>query len=95
MNLLGINEATKKEVLESFWKKVPEVRKRLEMSQTEFGDKVGLSRQSISSLERGTVQLTWDTFLAIMMVVRVNNEEMYEQLIKENNLANAIANLKR
>lgn len=95
MNLLAINEATKKEVLESFSKKVPEVRKKLGMSQTEFGDKVGLSRQSISSLERGTVQLTWDTFLAIMMVVMVNDEDMYEQLIKENNLANAIANLKR
>ena len=71
------------------------VRKDLGMSQTELGEKVGLSRQSISSLERGTVQMTWDTLLAIMMVVMVNDVNMYERLVAEDNLGEAIEDLKR
>lgn len=90
-----MSEEQKKTILESFAKKVPWIRKKLRMSQTELGEKVGLSRQSISSLERGNVQMTWDTLLAIMMVVMVNDVNMYEQLIAEDNLREAIENLKR
>jgi len=90
-----IHENEKKRILESFAAKVPDIRKRLGMSQTEFGNKVGFSRQSVSSLERGTVQLTWDTFLAIMMVVMINDRDLYEQLIAENSLEEIIVNNKR
>ena len=39
--------------------------------------------------------MTWDTLLAIMMVVMVNDVNMYEQLVAEDNLREAIENLKR
>lgn len=44
----------------------------MKISQTELGKKVGLSRQTISSIERGTVELSWNNYLAIMMFVVVN-----------------------
>ena len=39
--LQGLSEEQKKTILESFAKKVPGIRKKLRMSQTEFGEKLG------------------------------------------------------
>lgn len=39
--------------------------------------------------------MTWDTLLAIMMVVMVNDVNMYERLVAEDNLGEAIEDLKR
>ena len=56
---------------------LPRLRKRLKISQTELGEKVGLSRQTISSIERKTVPLTWNNYLAIMMFFALNNEDVF------------------
>lgn len=53
---------------------LPQVRKEMKISQTEFGKKVGLSRQTISSIERGIAPLTWNNYLAIMMFLEANKE---------------------
>lgn len=85
----------KKLLLQKFAEDIPIIRKSLGMSQSELGNKVGVSRQSISSIERGIVPLTWDMLLAIMMVVMVNDEQLYNQIIKNNRLEDAINELKR
>lgn len=51
-----------------------QIRKEMKISQTEFGKKVGLSRQTISSIERGKAPLTWNNYLAIMMFLEANKE---------------------
>lgn len=56
----------------SFQKVLGQMRKELGVSQTEFGKKVGKSRQMISLLERGKVEMTWDTFVAFMYFFKVN-----------------------
>lgn len=43
-------------------KRLPQIRKEMKISQTELGIKVGLSRQTISSIERETVELSWNNF---------------------------------
>lgn len=53
---------------------LPQIRKEMKISQTEFGKKVGLSRQTISSIERGKAPLTWNNYLAIMMFLEANKE---------------------
>lgn len=73
---------------------MPKIRKSLGMSQSELGNKVGVSRQSISSIERGSVQLTWNIMLAVLMVVMANDEQLYTELINENHLENVINELK-
>lgn len=55
---------------------LPQIRKEMKISQTELGIKVGLSRQTISSIERETVELFWNNYLAIMMFVVVNRNKL-------------------
>lgn len=56
---------------------LPKMRKRLKISQTELGEKIGLSRQTISSIERKMTPLTWNNYLAIMMFLALNNEDVF------------------
>ena len=55
--------------------RLPQKRKEMKISQTELGKKVGLSRQTISSVERGTVKLSWNNYLAIMMFIVANRNK--------------------
>ena len=48
-----------------------------------MGRKVGLSRQSISSIERGNVALTWNTLLAILLVVLVNRLDCFGDIMRD------------
>ena len=88
-------EFDKKDILNSFAKKIPYIRKELHMSQTDLGEKLGMSRQSISSIERKIVPLTWDTFLALLMVIMISDEEMYKNLTADKELEGVIEELKR
>ncbi len=56
---------------------LPKVRRRLGISQTELGERIGLSRQTISSIERRKVQLTWNNYLAIMMFITANSSDVF------------------
>lgn len=76
-----IEKYNRTEILNEFAKKLPAIRKVLKVSQSELGKSVGLSRQSISSIERGRVVLTWNTMLAIMLVVLVNSPESFDDII--------------
>ncbi len=69
----------KQEIIDEFVEKLPGIRKRFGLSQTDFGEKVGLSRQSISSIERKSVPLTWDTFLAMALVVLINDPDVFDE----------------
>lgn len=91
----NLDSIEKKALLQKFATEIPAIRKALSMSQSELGNKVGVSRQSISSIERGIVPLTWDTLLAIMMVVMVNDAHLYEQVVQSNHLEDVINELKR
>ena len=53
---------------------LPQIRKEMKISQTEFGKKVGLSRQTISGIEMGIAPLTWNNYLAIVMFLEANKE---------------------
>lgn len=55
--------------------RLPQIRKEMKISQTELGKKVGLSRQTISSVECGTVELSWNNYLAIMMFIIANRSK--------------------
>lgn len=89
-----ISEINKEELLSDFVNKLPEIRKKLGLSQSELGDKVGLSRQSISSIERGTVTLSWNIFLAIALVVFVNEPEIFEDIADDERYLAVIESLK-
>ncbi|EHL14770.1 hypothetical protein HMPREF9630_00813 [Peptoanaerobacter stomatis] len=54
---MEIAEINKEELLADFVEKLPTIRRKLNISQGRLGEMLGLSRQSISSIERGSVQL--------------------------------------
>ncbi len=74
----GVNEGTERnELLEEFVCALPKMRKYIGISQTELGEKVGLSRQTISLIERKSMPITWNNYLAIMMFFVMNSDDFY------------------
>lgn len=71
---MQLTKDIKQKLIHKMVVELPQIRKEMKISQTEFGKKVGLSRQTISSIERGKAPLTWNNFLAIMMFLEANKE---------------------
>ena len=72
-----IDEIQVQELMDALVKSLPKVRKMLGLTQTEFGEKIGLCRQSVSGIERGLASMTRSTFLAIMFLCTVNDVDIY------------------
>lgn len=75
--LNNMDEDKKKVIIEDFVDELPKMRKRLGISQTELGEKVGLSRQTISLVERKQLTLTWNNYLALMMFFSLNSSSVF------------------
>lgn len=70
------------EMINQLVQRLPQIRQEMKISQTEFGKNVGLSRQTISSIERGNVNLSWNNYLAIMLFI-VANKDRCKTLYKD------------
>lgn len=58
--------------------------KKFGVTQTELGKMIGVSRQTISSLERKEVDLTWDKYLALMFsLYKVGQNNMLDYEFKK------------
>ncbi len=53
---------------------LPYLRRELHISQTDLAEKVGVSRQTISLIEREVLPMNWTLFLAIVFFFKSNNE---------------------
>ena len=53
---------------------LPYLRKEMGVSQTELANKVGVSRQMISLIERQLQPMTWTLFLAVVFFFKCNND---------------------
>lgn len=71
---MQLTEEKKQQLISEMIKRLPKIRKEMKISQTELGKKIGLSRQTISGIERGTAPLIWNNYLAIMMFLEANKE---------------------
>lgn len=71
---MQLTKDIKQKLIHKMVGELSQIRKEMKISQTEFGKKVGLSRQTISSIERGKAPLTWNNYLAIMMFLEANKE---------------------
>jgi DNA-binding XRE family transcriptional regulator len=58
-----------RELIVALIPELPVYRKRMRMSQADFGRAIGKSRQKISEIERGVAPLGWDTYLAIILLL--------------------------
>lgn len=71
---MDITYEKQQEMIRQLVQKLPQIRKEMKISQTQFGKRVGLSRQTISAIERGEVNLSWNNYLAIMIFIVANRE---------------------
>ncbi len=66
--MINLNDNEKKKLLSVFSKNLPGYRKAMKLSQEEFGSLIGITRQTVSSIERGAYPLTWSIFLSCLFI---------------------------
>ena len=65
---MNLEANDKKRLLEIFAANLATYRKAMKQSQEEFGALIGITRQTVSSIERGAYPLTWSIFLSCLFV---------------------------
>lgn len=85
-------DVTRQNLTTAFAWSLPDFRKKYGVTQTELGQYIGVSRQTISSIERGTVPLAWSTFLAMMLFFSINDPEVFRE-VQNNNFEKCIQEL--
>lgn len=63
-----------KKMISTLTQALPFLRKDLGISQTRLANTVGVSRQTISLIERQAQPMTWTLFLAIVFFFKSNND---------------------
>lgn len=66
--MINLEENDKKKLLEIFSANLAVYRKAMKQSQEEFGAMIGITRQTVSSIERGAYPLTWSIFLSCLFI---------------------------
>lgn len=68
---------------------LPVLRAKARVSQEELAKKIGISRQTYSSLETGKREMSWTTFLALIAYFQ-NNENTNKMISEINELSEGI-----
>ncbi|MBO7631764.1 MAG: EAL domain-containing protein [Lachnospiraceae bacterium] len=66
--MMNLEANDKKKILEIFSANLATYRKAMKLSQEEFGALIGITRQTVSSIERGAYPLTWSIFLSCLFI---------------------------
>lgn len=69
----------KNRLIEALRNDLPVLRARVGLSQEAIADKIGISRQTYSSIETGKREMAWTTFLALVAFFQ-NNEQTLPML---------------
>lgn len=71
----------KNTITELLRNELPVLRAKARISQEEIAEKIGMSRQTYSSIETGKREMSWTTFLAL--IAYFQNNESTKQMIGE------------
>lgn len=63
----------KSSLVEILRNELPVLRAKARISQEEIAEKIGISRQTYSSIETGKREMSWTTFLALMAFFQNND----------------------
>ena len=64
-------------------KKIAELRKEKGLNQTQFGELLGISRQSVHSMEAGITDISLDTLHRIAEILEVSPNELLPNAISQ------------
>lgn len=76
MNSLGMLNLDRKKYTEAMARNLPTLRAKLGLSQTQLADCIGVTRQTISSIENQSRELSWTNFLSLLFLFSQNPETM-------------------
>lgn len=76
-------------IIELLRKELPVLRAKARVSQGEIAGKIGISRQTYSSIETGKREMSWTTFLALIVYFQ-NNENTRKMINEINGLSEGI-----
>lgn len=79
----------KNKMTELLRNELPVLRAKARVSQEELARKIGISRQTYSSLETGKREMSWTTFLALIAYFQ-NNENTNKMINEINGLSEGI-----
>ena len=71
-NMVTLSEEEIKECKETLASNLVALRKMLYLSQTEFGNRTGISRIRLSMIECGKYRMTWSQFTSFMLILILN-----------------------
>ena len=72
---------TKNQLIKILKNDLPVLRARTGLSQEAIADRIGISRQTYSSIENSKREMTWTTFLALLAFFQ--NNEKTSQMLKQ------------
>ena len=72
MEPLGILSLDRKKYTQAMAENLPALRARLGLSQTQLADCFGVTRQTISSIENQSRELSWTNFLSLLFLFLQN-----------------------
>lgn len=76
-------------IVELLRKELPVLRAKVRISQEDIAEKIGISRQTYSSIETGKREMSWTTFLALIAYFQ-NNESTKKMIGEINGLSEGI-----
>lgn len=79
----------KNTIIELLRNELPVLRAKARVSQGELAEKIGISRQTYSSIETGKREMSWTTFLALIAYFQ-NNENTRKMVSEINGLSEGI-----
>jgi len=62
----------KEKLISNMTDNLPMLRRCLDLTQEELADKIGVSRSTIISIENRKREMTWNTFLSLMLLFTKN-----------------------
>lgn len=68
------DKLNKKELINILTKELPVLRAKIGVSQDEISNIIGISRQTYSAIETGKHQMSWNTFLSLVLVFGCNEK---------------------
>ena len=67
-----ISDIDKNKLITLLTEELPVLRAKIGLSQEDLSNIIGISRQTYSSIETGKKQMTWNTFLSLVLVFAFN-----------------------
>ena len=62
------------ELIKNMTENLPVLRAKLGITQEDLGEKIGISRSTIVSIENKKREMTWNTFLSLILVFTKNED---------------------